>query len=257
MSATTEMHIKKNPTEEHQFNERYAYSRFSAHSRISLLHESGYRRILECLNQNMWTLPVENRYSICSTEPLRFPKAPNGDLQSYLQLNPDVPARLRAKWGQQIAEGISFVHACGVVWADCTPSNMLLDAKLDILLCDFDASTQPGQRVRGVIVDRYSKPGADVNSDYFMGYKLDIYAFGCVFLEILTYNADIADAAPHWTPVLHRGGVAFNSRKPLIDNVVFPPFKAIVENCWDLMYADGRELFEAVCNACAEFERKL
>ncbi|KAJ7766261.1 hypothetical protein B0H14DRAFT_3165252 [Mycena olivaceomarginata] len=93
-------------------------------------------RILECLNGNIYSLPVETRYEVAKSEPLRFTIAPNGDLMRYLLARRMSPP-LRAKWGLQIAED---------VWGDCSTANMLLTADLDILLCDFGGSALYGGR---------------------------------------------------------------------------------------------------------------
>ncbi|KAJ7463838.1 kinase-like domain-containing protein, partial [Mycena galericulata] len=160
-------------------------------------------RIVECLNENIYLLPVETRYEVAKTEPLRFTTAPHGDLMRYLFTHPDVPPQLRAKWGLQIAEGIAFVHSRNIVWADCNPENLLLTADLDILLCDFGGSAFDGQRADVAPPMRYCDPTVPYSDNFSRGKKVDVFAFGCVFLEILTYNAVIT---PGCLPELHRGG---------------------------------------------------
>ncbi|KAJ6510892.1 hypothetical protein C8R45DRAFT_1089026 [Mycena sanguinolenta] len=209
-----------------------------------------HKRIVECLNANIWTLPIETRSDNVRKEPLRLTRVAHGDLQHYLFAHPDVDARLRVKWGYQLAEGIAFLHSKTVVWGDCTPANILVTQTEDIVLCDFGGSAYIGERCNVLLPSRYRDPTADLN-DYLRGTKVDIFAFGCVFLEILTYTAaNVANGSPDF----HRGGLSFDGQTLLIDNILFQPFKVIVENCWDFRYSNGQDLFAAVEEACAQFE---
>lgn len=160
-------------------------------------------RILECLNENIYSLPVETRYEVAKSEPLRFTIAPNGDLMRYLLARPHVSPQLRAKWGLQIAEGIAFVHSHQIVWGDCSTANMLLTADLDILLCDFGGSALYGGQTNILPPLRYCDPTIPYEDNLYNGNKVDIFGFGCVFLEILTYNPDVTMTSE---PELHRGG---------------------------------------------------
>ncbi|KAJ7189455.1 kinase-like domain-containing protein [Mycena pura] len=214
-------------------NERLAYSWLGRHPRI-----------VECMNIG------ETDEEIASEEPLVLAMAPNGDLREYMQKHPNVPQRLRARWGLQIAEGLALLHEKRVVWADCTPANMLLTDDLDILLCDFGGAGIGGFENYAAPPLCYSDPEQD-NAGAFMGQKsLDIFAFGCVFLEILTYNADFL-RKEH---TLTRGGLASNGQL-LIDCIAFAPFKHIVENCWDGKYKHGSQLYDAMRDAFDKFEK--
>ncbi|KAK7028546.1 kinase-like domain-containing protein [Favolaschia claudopus] len=111
------------------------------------------------------------------------------------------PLPLRIQWIRQIAEGLEFIHSRDIFWADCTPANMLLMDDLAIVLCDFEGSVTITQRTRVVLPDRYMKPDADFGGDYFRGPKVDVYAFGCVMLEILTHgvaNVENRDACTQY-----------------------------------------------------------
>ncbi|KAJ7805548.1 hypothetical protein B0H14DRAFT_3882863 [Mycena olivaceomarginata] len=216
-------------------------------------------RILECLNENIYSLPVETRYEVAKSEPLRFTIAPNGDLMRYLLAHPHVsPPQLRAKWGLQIAEGIAFVHSHQIVWGDCSTANMLLTADLDILLCDFGGSALYGGRTNVLPPLRYCDPHHPVRRQPLQREQSRHIRLWLRFpLEILTYNPDVTMTSEL---ELHRGGNVCTSSLMyglLIDDVFFSPFKAIVENCWDGKYADGQQLFAAVCDAYVQFETAI
>ncbi|KAJ7066348.1 kinase-like domain-containing protein [Mycena amicta] len=161
-------------------------------------------------------------------------QAPNGDLERYLYAHPDVAAHTRAKWGLQIAEGIALLHANDIVWGDCSPSNILLTAELDVWLCDFEGSALPGAgRNDCAPPRRYRDPSIDVVENFNGDKRVDIFAFGCVILEILTVDADIVAAvASGWQASLDRSGIALDGQRLLVDTVAFEPFKIVVEGCW-------------------------
>ncbi|KAJ7223504.1 kinase-like domain-containing protein, partial [Mycena pura] len=185
MDAVLPVHIKAlDPDFPHLLpNERLVYSPLG----LSPPHP----RIAQCLNTNLYSLPAETRGQVAETEPLRLAVAPNGDLRQYLSHHPGVSQHQRAKWGLQIAEGIAYLHSHKIVWGDCCPANMLLTADLDVLLCDFVGSSMPGTgRTTVAPPIQYCNPALDFFFNYSGDRKVDIFAFGCVFLEILTCTAD-------------------------------------------------------------------
>ncbi|KAJ7176465.1 kinase-like domain-containing protein [Mycena filopes] len=225
-----------------QTNERLLYSMMGDHPRI-----------VKCLNTNLYDLPAETRIETAKTEPIRLALAPNGDLAEYMANHGDIPQLVRAKWGLQIAEGIAFLHSRSIVWGDCSPNNILLTADLDALLCDFAGSTLPGAPTNGCAPPyRYTNPDVDFAFNFSANRKIDTFAFGCVFLEILTWSPEAAEEA--WCPQVTRGGPDYYHQGLLIDTVAFAPFKEIVENCWDDKYESGEELFAAVREVWEKFQ---
>jgi serine/threonine protein kinase len=114
--------------------------------------------------------------------------APNGDVQHYLYDHSDTPLRIRVKWGLQTAEGIVYLHSKHVIWADCTPSNLLLTSDLDILLCDFGGSSISGLRPTVCAGAAYSLPRLEWSADA----NMDIFSFGSMLFEILTLRPPYA-----------------------------------------------------------------
>ncbi|KAI9841862.1 MAG: hypothetical protein M1837_000332 [Sclerophora amabilis] len=73
---------------------------------------------------------------------LLFEEAVHGDVQQYLNLpSSHISDDLRIKWCKQAAEALAYCHSKNVLHCDLRPENMLLDAKLDLSLCDFGGST--------------------------------------------------------------------------------------------------------------------
>ncbi|KAJ7769540.1 kinase-like domain-containing protein [Mycena olivaceomarginata] len=194
-------------------------------------------RIVPCLNPQLDTV-----------EPLLLAKAENGDLRAYLHHHAHVPFHLRAKWALQITEGIAFIHGFNIVWADCTPDNVLLTADLDVMLCDFGGSATPPLKNVVCPPTRYIDPSVDMYANLNGRPRVDIFAFGCLLLELLTFDREVFSERP----CLSRGGTIPDGRL-VLDLVPFEPFKGIIENCWDNCYADGKELHEAMTAAYNDF----
>ncbi|RMZ73485.1 Serine threonine kinase [Pyrenophora seminiperda CCB06] len=73
---------------------------------------------------------------------LRFQFEVNGDLRRYFSKTDlkIIPIRQREKWVRQAAESIAFIHSKDVIHCDIHPNNFLLDAQLNLRLCDFAGS---------------------------------------------------------------------------------------------------------------------
>ncbi|KAJ7048148.1 kinase-like domain-containing protein [Mycena amicta] len=139
-----------------------------------------HERITPCLNTSVFDLvsPADGGPDYdpgYNTETLRLARAANGDLRQYLHSHPDIEEHMRAKWGLQVAEGIAFLHEREIVWGDCSPTNVLLNAKLEVWLCDFAGSSLPFSPALTVAPpDRYCFPEmANFSADK----RIDIYAF--------------------------------------------------------------------------------
>ncbi|KAJ7787354.1 hypothetical protein B0H14DRAFT_3163265 [Mycena olivaceomarginata] len=138
-------------------------------------------RILECLNENIYSLPVETRYEVAKSEPLRFTIAPNGDLMRYLLARPHVSPQLAQNGACRSPRVSPSSIRHQIVWGDCSTANMLLTADLDILLCDFGGSALCGGRTNVLPPLRYCDPTIPYEDNLYNGNKVDIFGFGCVF----------------------------------------------------------------------------
>lgn len=68
-------------------------------------------------------------------------EATNGSVQQYLNDRGDsIDDRLRFKWCKEAAEALDYCHGLKVLHCDLRPDNMLLNANLDLSLCDFGGS---------------------------------------------------------------------------------------------------------------------
>ncbi|KAI9747860.1 MAG: hypothetical protein M1835_001951, partial [Candelina submexicana] len=87
---------------------------------------------------------VEYLGPLDSLEPARdllFMEAANGNVQQYLNSGGNsIDYRLRLKWCKEAAEALTYCHTRNVLHCDLRPDNMLLNADLDLSLCDFGGS---------------------------------------------------------------------------------------------------------------------
>lgn len=72
---------------------------------------------------------------------LLFTEAVNGDVQQYLHTHGEsISLWLRLKWCVEASAALAYCHARGIFHCDLRPENMLLNADLDIILCNFGGS---------------------------------------------------------------------------------------------------------------------
>ncbi|KAJ8695215.1 hypothetical protein PTI98_007828 [Pleurotus ostreatus] len=65
------------------------------------------------------------------------PYCPHGNLRDFLRLNPDT---MRLPLACQVVRGLEYLHTKDIIHGDIKPENILVDAELRALLCDFGRS---------------------------------------------------------------------------------------------------------------------
>ncbi|CAK7233357.1 hypothetical protein SCUCBS95973_008567 [Sporothrix curviconia] len=97
----------------------------------------------------------------------------HGQLEHYVKgrkepdWEPNPPAiepSLRRRWALQVTRGLCALHAVGVVHANLTPRNVLLDADMNLRIADFAGSSLDGEGTYKVCAgERYVVPGWQFN----------------------------------------------------------------------------------------------
>ena len=88
----------------------------------------------------------------------------------------------------QLASAVAIVHERRIVHCDISQSNVRLDGKGDVKLCDFGSAVHADTTRRITVqgTDNYMAPEAKSGSSTPADRSLDIFSLGCVFLELWT-----------------------------------------------------------------------
>lgn len=85
----------------------------------------------------------------------------------------------------QILEGLTYLHAQGVVHGDLKPDNVVLGADGQLRLVDFGLSSSPGVPARGSGTDAWLSPQRWL-AQHALQHADDVWAFGVLVTELLT-----------------------------------------------------------------------
>ena len=122
---------------------------------------------------------------------IELPYMAVGSLRTYLEMHhtdvgpdgPAIPARLRARWAVEVADGIRFLHTHGVIHCDIKPHNMLLDDTLGVRIIDMAGSSLGDRPSTCCESDRFYMPRARDNPGTVL---TDLFAVGMSLFEIVT-----------------------------------------------------------------------
>ena len=115
-----------------------------------------------------------------------FEFAENGSLWSRIHQRPPqrLESTLRMRWARQLAEGMSYLHAVGVVHRDLKSPNVLLDAD-QIKICDFGVSQALGETMIQTIVGTPGWTAPEVLRGLPSSSAADVYSYGVILWELV------------------------------------------------------------------------
>lgn len=104
-----------------------------------------------------------------------------------------LPEETVKKFGRDLAQGLYYLHANGIIYADLKPSNVLLNEYSNLKLCDFGLAKKIVDLIQADPEGQKPKSG----TPYYMAPELfqddgvysfysDIWALGCVLYELAT-----------------------------------------------------------------------
>lgn len=168
--------------------------------------------------------------------------APGGSLSEYLlQNNPSIQQRV--KWVRQVCEAITVIHDKDVIHCDLKANNLLLDASMNVKLCDFQG------RLFGLSGKLEQDGGASENSKSFMprtnmdhaDQKTDIFALGSTIYHIMEGHEPYPDLDDFDDELISE---RFQSGQ--FPELAFSQMTTVVHKCWGGEYRVVREVVQDV-----------
>ncbi|KAK6981763.1 kinase-like protein [Favolaschia claudopus] len=183
----------------------------------------------------------------------------NGTVIKYLSRFSDSHARVSAVDGliREIAQGLAFLH-------DQNVSNILVDDSGRACLTDFgltvlsDATVTQTNHGAGSVrwmAPETLDPGACGVTGFARTPASDIYAFGCVCLELYTGFPPFHQAILHDAPVMFQVMAGFRPPRPPGD-LIPDPIWNIMQQCWAHDLAERPSILGIVLEL-AMYERRL
>lgn len=171
-----------------------------------------------------------------------------GDLETLLKKNKKLSLYTRMKMAKEAAQGIAWLHGQNpkVVHRDIKTSNFLYDRNFRIKVCDFGLSDLAERNIqdlsgaKGTLL--YMAPEVMMGAPF--NEKADVYSFGIVLWEVLTFT----EPFPHHTNVPgFVKAVAHDGERPVIPAGTPLSLASLMQDCWKAQY-DQRPTFIEICD---------
>lgn len=184
-------------------------------------HLGNHPAILECLE--------------ISDVGIVFPYKQNGNLRDYLaDMTVTKPSELKTAWIRSALAAFDFIHSKGVLQADVSARNFLVNDDLSIVLCDFSGSAIGDKESSVAHETRYSRTLGDVSLE------AEIFAIGSLIYEISTEEAPYKDLKDEVVQGL------FEERT--FPDTSYVVLGDIVMRCWTGDFSSVRHIIEAIAS---------
>ncbi|KFY18372.1 hypothetical protein V493_08685 [Pseudogymnoascus sp. VKM F-4281 (FW-2241)] len=163
----------------------------------------------------------------------------NGTLKDYITTKSEsLTPQLRLRWAKQASEGLSALHAAGVMHCDISPRNFLLDSDLHLKVADFGGASLAGSTPSAVAGTRFRYPVSDW--DALPRFEEDVFGLGSIIYFIVTDTYPYKDVPSNEVEELYK-----SSSFPDITELAYGD---IIRRCWDMQVsaAEVQAYFEAL-----------
>ena len=138
-------------------------------------------------------------------------------------------------------ESVEYIHTMGVRHSDFRLDQWLLDERLNVQLCDFNASGYDSNAERGLIGSEAIGPE---NASHFLPrdctydstVESDMFALGSTLFELMTGKAPYNDQPRETIEAFFRKGI-FPSVKGL-------PLGEMIKGCWTKKFLSAKEVLK-------------
>jgi len=165
---------------------------------------------------------------------------PNGNLKEFIQRNlTSITETDLKRWAYQMVESVVYIHFKGVRHSDFRLDQWLVDADLNALLSDFNASgfdDQPdlgikGKPAQGLEVPSHYLP-RDPEADNTV--ESDLFALGSALYELLVGQIPYEGQSDESIELLFRKG-EFASTEGLL-------FGDVIMGCWKRKFSSAKDI---------------
>ncbi|KAK7401536.1 hypothetical protein VNO78_13087 [Psophocarpus tetragonolobus] len=175
-----------------------------------------------------------------------------GSLRLFLKTLESKPICLKRMVGfaLEIARGMEYIHAKGVIHRDLKPENVLVDGDFHLKISDFGIACEASKcdSLKGTY--RWMAPEMIKGKRY--GRKVDVYSFGLVLWELVSGKVPFEDMSPIQVAV----AVADRNLRPVVPSHCPHILSDLMKQCWDLK-PEKRPEFWHVVRVLEQFDQLL
>ena len=158
--------------------------------------------------------------------------AANGDLEDYINFQPDTPTGIRLRFAGQATEALAYVHSKGVIHGDIAARRFLLDEQLVVKRSGFTYASLVGEKGLNITSYRHFLPRDNMVRNTV---ESDLFALGCALYEIMKGKKPYAEVHEHDVLELYK-------------QRLFPDVYCgyVILDCWNCNFSSAAEILERI-----------